>query len=430
MASIDDFVELWQLNEASQKFLFDLSPTAQQDVIATFAPRDTSRDVNGLFISFVKSRKGEQIRKCITPKQPHHIDFFDRWNLTESSQNALLGLPPDAQADIIVKFEPRDTSRDANALFMSFIKSRAANMKMSPLRTHPVQSLIPVSVPRSPEPQISQVDVNQFINTWNLNEISENFLLSIPGHLQRDIIEKFSPRDTDRDMNGVFLAYAKSRMARDKTIVAFTTAMPQVRGGPVAIPEVNSFISRNDLARKWNLNHASLSIFDSLQTDVQNRVAKEFSPRDTSRDANKCFIAFCRSRAAIQFVDRWALNEESCKMFSSLEPDIQHLLMTTFAPRDTSRDVNAVFQAYVRSRQNAANADRKGLKRELDEIPAFVQRWQLKTDNAQMLISLDPGLAKDIMTKFCPRDTSRDCNAVFAKFAAALSNSNGNSEKL
>jgi len=442
MTSLDDFIDKWQLNEISQKYLSELSPASQDDLMATFAPRDTSRDVNGLFISFVKSRKGAKMeRPAVGEPQPHHIDFFEKWNLTEAAQEALMRLPSDVQADIIVKFQPKDVSRDCNGLFLAFIRSRAGSMGAGGgLRASPLQALstqrvgVPVSVPRarSPVPQISQVVVNQFINTYNLNEISENFLMSIPGHLQQDIMEKFSPRDTERDMNGVFLAYAKSRMSRDRSDIGVGLGgglmNPTLGGGAplhqrhVIIPQAAPapFISRNDLARKWNLNLQSLAVFDSLNTDVQNRVAREFSPRDTSRDANKCFQVFCRSRAAIQFVDRWALNEESCKLFSSMEPDIQQLLMTTFSPRDTSRDVNAVFQAYVKSRQHLASEGGRGVKRELDEIPAFVQRWQLKGENADFLNGCDPEIAKEIMSKFNPRDTSRDCNAVFAKFAVTL----------
>lgn len=360
-------------------------------------------------------------------------DFVERWQLNENSQTLLLDLPPQSQLDLIDAFAPRDASRDVNGLFTSFVKSRAKTLKPSPLDTLSPRKLFPVSVPQGRvEPQISEVEVNKFVNTWNLNEVSEKFLVAIPGQIQRDIIEKFNPRDTERDMNGVFLSYAKSRLSKDKGgsdlinvgHVGLPSHAPRMlTGPPVKIPPRNAFVSRNDLARKWNLNHLALQVFDSLQTDVQNRVAKEFAPRDISRDVNSVFIAFCRSRAAIQFVDRWQLNEESCKLFSSMEPEIQQVCLAGFAPRDTSRDVNAVFQAYVRSRQNPGSGDTRGKKRELDVndvTSAFVQQWRLKPENADLLESLEPELQKEVIAKFSPRDTSRDCNAVFAKFLNGL----------
>jgi len=357
-------------------------------------------------------------------------DFVERWQLNENSQNLLLDLSPQSQLDVIDAFAPRDTSRDVNGLFISFVKSRTKTLTPSSLGAQPPRTIIPASVPRGPvEPQITEVEVNKFVNTWNLNEVSEKFLVAIPGQIQRDIIEKFNPRDTERDMNGVFLSYAKSRLSKDKGgsdlinvgHVGFPPQGPRIlTGAPVKIPPRNAFVSRNDLARKWNLNHLALQVFDSLQTDVQNRVAKEFAPRDISRDVNSVFIAFCRSRAAIAFVDRWQLNEESCTLFSSMEPETQQVCLAGFAPRDTSRDVNAVFQAYVRSRQNAGSADTRGTKRELDVISAFVQQWRLKPDNADLLESLEPELQKEVIAKFSPRDTSRDCNAVFAKFVNGL----------
>lgn len=362
-------------------------------------------------------------------------DFIDRWQINEINQNILLDLSPQSQIDVIDAFAPRDTSRDVNGLFASFLRSRTKTMAPSPLGVQSPRKLIPVSVPRGPvEPQITEVEVNKFVNTWNLNEVSEKFLVAIPGQIQRDIIEKFNPRDTERDMNPVFLSYAKSRLSKDKggsDLInvrhvsnhhhhATIPAPGMLAVAPVKIPPRNSFVSRNDLARKWNLNHLALQVFDSLQTDVQNRVAKEFAPRDTSRDVNSVFIAFCRSRDAIAFVDRWQLNEESCKLFSSMEPETQQICLAGFAPRDTSRDVNAVFQAYVRSRQNAGSGDARGTKRELDVISAFVQQWRLKPDNADLLESLEPELQREVIAKFSPRDTSRDCNAVFAKFVNGL----------
>jgi hypothetical protein len=109
-------------------------------------------------------------------------------------------------------------------------------------------------------------------------------------------------------------------------------------------------------------------------------------------------------------------------IFKKSNNDIQQLMMTTFSPRDTSRDVNSVFQSYVRSRQNSANENGRGVKRQLDDVPAFVHKWQLRGENAAFLEGQDPEIAKEIMDKFNPRDTSRDCNAVFAKFAVALAN--------
>merc|ERR1712187_163907 len=50
------FAEHWGLDEESVEGLGSMPEEVQLDIMATFAPRDTTRDVKNLFMSFLKSR--------------------------------------------------------------------------------------------------------------------------------------------------------------------------------------------------------------------------------------------------------------------------------------------------------------------------------------------------------------------------------------
>ena len=51
---------------------------------------------------------------------------------------------------------------------------------------------------------------------------------------------------------------------------------------------------------------------------------------------------------AKQFVDNWSLDDQAAQVLAGLPEDILNDVVTTFQPRDLTREVNSVFHAYVR----------------------------------------------------------------------------------
>jgi len=170
---------------------------------------------------------------------------------------------------------------------------------------------------------------------------------------------------------------------------------------------------------KWNLGAEAMDTLRSLSDHVQDRVMEEFSPRDTSRDVNRVFVSFAVSRAALIFGDTWRLNETAMQALKGLDQATQMERMRTFAPRDSTKDVNNLFLSFLKSRGNLTSGppERKGVKRGLDKESGFKERWNLNAQNVELLNSLDASVREDLMASFNPRDTARDVNAVFGSFA-------------
>jgi len=472
-ASVQDFCSKWNLNDASVDLLCAASEDAQTKIMSSFAPRDSARDVNNVFQSFVKSRAVPREEFKVDDVldmevAPHHEAFFEQWKLSTEAQRALLKLSPDTQADIIGKFQPRDTSRDVNGVFMAFLRSRSsgpgAGAMAGAVRSRP--GVAPIS---RVKPQISPEEqdiLDQFIGTYGLNEEMTQMLMDMDPMVRNDVMANFHPRDTSRDMNACFWAFAKSRSG-PKPMPGAPRAPPPRAGltGHLPrtqfVPGTTQLIAqaapqppirlightagltvahyRNELAIKFALTAESMAAFDELAPETQLSVYTEFKPRDLSRDANACFVSFCRSRMVQDFASKWKLDNESIQLFNSLDYNQQSMIMSSFAPRDTGRDANSVFMSFTKSRLAGPEGGRspqlsppttlirpaaRGVKRErpaaggTDDMETFIERWNLNEENISMLQGMSPQTQEQIMAKFHPRDTSRDCNAVFAKFAS------------
>merc|ERR1719476_7086 len=113
-----------------------------------------------------------------------------------------------------------------------------------------------------------------------------------------------------------------------------------------------------------------------------------------------------------EFIQRWALHPESQSVLLSLDPLKQLQVMSEFRPRDTSRDVNALFIKFAQGIAEKGSG--------MNVLTAFLSKWQLNTESQSILMAMDPEMQAKVMREFAPRDLSRDCNALFLKFASGV----------
>merc|ERR1712070_265507 len=107
--ALDQFVARWNLRDEAQALLASMSPHARQKVIYEFAPRDTSRDANAIFIKFANG---------ILQSAPRHTEaesFLQLWRLGPEAEQTFYGLLPEQQQRVMMEFSPRDSSSDANS---------------------------------------------------------------------------------------------------------------------------------------------------------------------------------------------------------------------------------------------------------------------------------------------------------------------------
>jgi len=144
--SISAFVRQWNLDARSGQILQNLAPQVQEDIMASFQPHSGVHDVNGMFQKFAQSRAFGPTPKSEKPPRrsssggggggggggaPNGGGLMDaesfraHWGLGEEAMQALNELPAAVQSEVIGAFAPRETPRDPDRMFLSFLKGAA-----------------------------------------------------------------------------------------------------------------------------------------------------------------------------------------------------------------------------------------------------------------------------------------------------------------
>lgn len=325
------------------------------------------------------------------------------------------------------------------------------------------------------EEDLLQDALTEFITKWKLSDESQELFYSLPSEVQHKVILEFSPRDADRDANAIFLKFARG-----------------VSQAHLSGDEMNAFIAQ------WNLGPEATQLLTGMDASARAKVLREFSPRDTSSDVNNIFIRFAQGVAKgtpragkgafgagpapasfgkgkvaqpmqhvpfypqagqaasgsiltdpvlVQFVTRWNLKEIAQDLLASMAPNAQQKVIQEFAPRDASRDVNAIFLKFAQGiSQNTPRvsvpmaplhraAPGSGLpQHRLQQQPVprqqpvgadteammFLERWNLGTEAHNVFFSLLPEQQEKVKVEFNPRDTSSDANNIFVRFCQGI----------
>lgn len=313
------------------------------------------------------------------------------------------------------------------------------------------------------EAEVIDAGLADFASQWGLRAEAQALLLSLDPLIQLRVLRDFAPKDTTRDVNAVFCKFARTQTTKQAAEAEHATATG------------STFDSgQRDFAIQWGLRAESQALLASMEPELQSRVMREFAPRDTSRDVNAVFCKFAHGimqagRAAEEsndpiqaFVERWSLGVEAQELFSRLGPNAQLKVMQEFAPRDVGRDVNAIFikfangvaagvprgggrgrpvdgfaqhdpgdwHAWTRVADATQPDQEESVTDATDTLLEFVQHWNLNADSRVLLLSLDPQVQEKVMLDFAPRDTTRDVNAIFCKFAWGVAQADQNGEQV
>mmetsp|Transcript_37698 Transcript_37698/g.56942 ORF Transcript_37698/g.56942 Transcript_37698/m.56942 type:complete len:445 (+) Transcript_37698:146-1480(+) len=232
LAAIQAFATQWGLDELAHQKLRELPPHSQARVLAEFAPRPGTRDVNRLFHGFLKSMVqpgGGKGGKGAVHQAAHEISisrgmppdggpmdsgrvhtFCQTWGLDESSFNAMLALDASVQAQIVRDFSPKAHTNDVNRLFHGFIKSvqmkNGGGMFTAVPPAAPAKRFIPSGTGEPPMPE----EISLFIQTWGLDESCSAALEVLPPEVQRQVVDSFSPKPGTRDPKSLFHGYLRS----------------------------------------------------------------------------------------------------------------------------------------------------------------------------------------------------------------------------
>lgn len=360
-ATMQAFIERWNLQQASQEMLLGMEAAVSQRVMEQFNPRDTSRDVNAIFQKFagsVATGAPQRSSAAAVNGGVHGVEqvasFVEQWALGPEAQAVLLGLQPVLQQRVMRDFQPRDTSRDCNIIFIKFAqglaygKPRAGSQQYGQVvapapqawppqqHLHQQQQQFHVQQPGLQVQQQQQLHhqqqqqqhirgagayvsegaddagLQEFIGKWNLQEEAQTLIYDLDPSLQAKVVQEFAPRDTARDCNAIFCKFVQGLAA---TMGKGAAAAPYVpyrgppsvvgkgKGGSVPIiprpanygggapANVSSFVMQ------WNLREDAQAILYSLPPEAQQKVLTQFAPRDASTDVNNIFMKFAQGIA-------------------------------------------------------------------------------------------------------------------------------------
>lgn len=345
----DEFGEKWGLNEEAMSWLRWLSADQRAHVMAEFVPKDATRDVSALFVSFAKSR--QETRHPAARHTPNAVDEFgERFGLNEEAMSWLRWLSPEQQEVVMTEFDPPAHTRDISTKFISFAKSRKESRQSAVVK------------------QSSPVD--EFAERFGLNDEAVSRLLHLAPEQQEHIMAEFNPAANTRDISGKLMAFIKTREGREQS------AVDELRGRLGG--ERKKYDSADDentrldeFANNFGLNEDSMSWLRWLGPEQQEHVMSEFNAGPTTKDVNRRFIAFVRTRKQSghaaprpsksnpveEFVESWGLDDDAKSWLLWLSPERQEEAMNSFTPPSNTKDFSKLFVSYVKKRKWADGAE-------------------------------------------------------------------------
>lgn len=330
-----EFVTKWRLTDETQQFLSSLLPEVQQKVVSDFAPRDADRDANAILTKFARG-----ISQAYQGNEEAQ-GFIAKWSLNAEASQLLMSLDGAAKIKIMNEFAPRDATSDANNIFIRFAQGVAGKsggkggfkgapapfkggggkgfnkgyqgpvqpglqmwqQQQNQQRFAPapvaLQHHAPVAMQYRQAGAIQSQYLNdpvllQFAARWNLQDEAQRVLASLGAQAQQKVLQEFSPRDASRDANGIFIKFANG----------ISQNVPQMQRQPAFHQQPQMQKQFHDSSEgeaaylaRWRLGDEAQTAFYGLLPDQQQKVMQEFSPRDTSSDANNIFIRFCQGVA-------------------------------------------------------------------------------------------------------------------------------------
>jgi len=351
--TVQDFITKWGLRIDAEQKILSMPAELQHKVIAEFKPRDTSRDANNVFLKFADGIASGAPRGARPEGQAWETSdelakeeelFTEHWILNEDAQRLLRNLEPQTRSKVMKEFQPRDAENDVNNVFMKFAQTVDREQKgkgkgggkgkdgkgkgkgktpdyghggyggfpayPAPAYGHygappPVAygyGFAPAAAYGYPPPAAAGFATGQtqaFIAQWQLGPQASDLLNGMGHAAQQKVMAEFNPRDTSRDVNGIFLKFADgiaSGVPRTQANREYGGGHSPAghHGGFGGFGGVTAESQAADFVVMWSLGEEAQQIFNGLSEEHRQRVMTEFSPRDTSSDVNNIFMKFCQ----------------------------------------------------------------------------------------------------------------------------------------
>jgi len=415
--AIDGFVAHWGLDEQAQLLLCSLDPATQQTVMNDFYAPDLERS-SRMFMGFVKSVAGKTRaptaqqafgggnstfyapsaapapQQALGEGQPPvetgnaAIDtFVAAWGLDSRAQEVLCKLDIDQQLRVMNEFAPSDISR-ANQIFMGFVRTVVRSQGGAPAAQQPTAPQPTAQQPMAQQPMAQQPTAQQAF------ESTSSFQGGAPT-AQQMFDSSSSPQG-----GAPALATAQQNFGNSSTSPQVGAPTPQQAFGSTS-PAV-----MQDESPEGQLQ----MMMDLLQQMSQPTTGSGFDKIDPAT-----------------FVTHWGLDQKSQDVLSTLDPNLQQKVMSSFQPKDLTR-ANQIFMGFVKSvRAPGGAAAQQAFGGHLQApggtgnpvIDGFLIQWGLDGKCQEVLCGLDPATQQRVMSGFNAPDLSR-ANQMFMGFVKSV----------
>lgn len=315
------------------------------------------------------------------------------------------------------------------------------------------------------------VDVDAFVQKWDLDERSRGVFEGLPPKDQAKVIAGFSPAADTQNMNARFMVWVRTQ-------VRVRAASGQKRGGARAkatsAVEGATDEQLSAFTDRWSLDAESAKLLRDSSPVVQKAVIAGFAPRSGTLDVGSKFAAYVKSQAKLQqaaavgagphagmgmraigaappvvgppappglsptnppnppchdpvddFLQQWGLSDKSRRVLHALPEPLQRSIIAGFAPGKNVRNPDAKFQAYVQSKtaaqpgpgQSGPPAGATGQPVPWNVLRHFSERWSLDAQALDELARLPPDTCAEVVTNFNPPSGTRNVNAVLRAYA-------------
>eukprot|EP00930_Biecheleria_cincta_P066580 TRINITY_DN5274_c0_g1_i1.p1 TRINITY_DN5274_c0_g1~~TRINITY_DN5274_c0_g1_i1.p1 ORF type:complete len:428 (-),score=74.69 TRINITY_DN5274_c0_g1_i1:81-1364(-) len=398
------FVDSWGLDADSVAVLENLPPSALQEVLAGFAPKPGTKDVNGLFRKYAAS-----IHRAAMPEnelQP----FVDAWGLDAASVAVLEQLPSSALQEVVSGFAPKPDTKDVNGLFRKYAESiHAATVQTALGRAEK-----PCKEQRHFETKTAAArrtaSLQGFVDKWGLDEASVDILMELAPTAMEEVLKGFAPKPGTKDVNGLFQKYALS-----------------IHKFQVENDNVQSFVDH------WGLDASSVAVLEQLAPETLQEVLAGFAPKPGTKDYNGLFKKYAESihrASATSFV--------SARAFPAGKgPNGYSVGKGRMATPPTPEG----HRGYIVQKGRTAAPSTEGHRSYSvgkgpaatpcsDSIQTFVDSWGLDAWSATSLRRLPAAILQEVLQGFAPKPETKDVNGLFKKYVESIINFHNNNPQV
>eukprot|EP00747_Dinoflagellata_sp_TGD_P032851 gnl/TRDRNA2_/TRDRNA2_136248_c0_seq2.p1 gnl/TRDRNA2_/TRDRNA2_136248_c0~~gnl/TRDRNA2_/TRDRNA2_136248_c0_seq2.p1 ORF type:complete len:556 (+),score=105.81 gnl/TRDRNA2_/TRDRNA2_136248_c0_seq2:61-1668(+) len=420
------FIRKHDLDDEAITILAQLPQDVQAEVCNGFRPKPGTKDVNRLFHNYMRTLLGraeEAAAASAEPEPAEHtpetIDKCSEWcgdnGLDDACLEALLELGLDDIEKVMNNFAPKAETRDPINLFLSYVRS----MKHGPgagKRSAPAFGMGMTGMGAGVGAMgVSTAPLIEKCTEWCTENGLDQSCLEALLQLRLEDIDKvmnnFKPKADTRNPVSLFLGYCRSM--RDGPGAGRVPIGGGGMGmGAMGIGTMGGAMAGGMMGGAMGMGGGMMGGFVG-GASASGRI---IPPSEME---------------ILLFAQTHALDERCTQMLMEQPPEVQRAAMEEFTPKEGTRDINALFNGFMRSIANRLKGEPKGMGKgavayvgkgapSQTEIYRFAQQWGLDVASTEMMMSYPAEVQRETLNSFCPKADTRDVRSLLAGFMKSI----------